>query len=216
MRYLLTGGSGLLGKELQKFAKFIAPPREEMDITNKQSIIDCLCKYEPNVIVHAAAYTDTARADSISSEAKLCFDTNVIGTRNIATVAKCPIIFISTETCINPYNFYSITKMQAENEIKKHKEYQIFRIGMRKNPFPYESAPCDMYTIGDYPEKIAQLVCNNLLELKNQTKYVGTGIKTMYELALRTKKVKKISIKDMSSPIPDQKELLHLEDDLFL
>ena len=31
---LLTGGSGLLGRELQKYREYIAPTHREMDITN--------------------------------------------------------------------------------------------------------------------------------------------------------------------------------------
>jgi nucleoside-diphosphate-sugar epimerase len=217
MKYLLTGGTGVLGKELQKNVDFISPCRKEMDITEDTSVMSILKKYSPDLIVHAAAYTNVNAAEKQASDAKLCYTTNVIGTKNIVKFSKCPIIFISTETCLNPYNFYSITKLKAEHEIKKHNyKYQIFRIGMKKNPFPYDVAPSDMYTIADYPDIIAKKICDNLEKLENRVLYLGTGIKTMYELAIRTRDVKKISLKDISFPIEDQKQFFLLDKNCFL
>jgi dTDP-4-dehydrorhamnose reductase len=136
-----------------------------------------------------------------------------LGTRYIVKFTKSPIIFISTETVLNPYNFYNLTKLQAENEVKKcKKSFSIIRTSFRNNPFEYEMAPDDMLTIGDSVEIIAKLIdkfCD--LSMTNDINYVGTGVKTMYELAIKTRKnVKRGKITDIPFPISNMCELLNI------
>ena len=63
MRILITGGNGQLGRALQ--AAFAADDVEalghaELDITNREQVSRTLARIEPDVVVHAAAWTDTA------------------------------------------------------------------------------------------------------------------------------------------------------------
>jgi dTDP-4-dehydrorhamnose reductase len=61
---LLTGGTGRLGRELKSlFPEVIAPSRAEVDITRPEAIEAALRRFEPEVVVHTAAYTDVAGAE---------------------------------------------------------------------------------------------------------------------------------------------------------
>ena len=63
-RILLTGGTGRLGCELRALLPSIAAPsRAELDVTRSETIEAALKRYEPDVLVHAAAYTDVAAAE---------------------------------------------------------------------------------------------------------------------------------------------------------
>lgn len=209
---LLTGGSGQLGTELQKLRKYYAPSHENMDLTDFEAVQRLLLKKKPTCILHAAAYTKVQLPEQYPEEAHECYMTNVVGTRNLVKAADCPIIFISTETVLHPYNFYAITKLQAENEVKKAKEYTIIRTSFREIPFEYPKAPTDMYTIGDYAPVIARLIDKSLsAPIENKTIYVGTGVKTMYELAIRSRlDVEPIQIKDIPQSIAPMTELLNV------
>ena len=154
--------------------------------------------HNPDLVIHSAAYTNTSLPEKDPIEAYRCYQTNVIGTRNIALACNCPVIFISTETVLNPYNFYAITKLQGENEIRRYcKNYKIIRTSFRERPFEYNMAFDDMYTIGDYVDVIAKLIDLEIdSSIDNQITYIGTGVKTPYDLAIQTKpQVKKVSYK---------------------
>ena len=198
MKILLTGGSGQLGSELLKHRQFIAPNRHEMDILSEARVQITYEKYKPDIVVHSAAYTNTSLPESDPIEAYHCYQTNIIGTRNIARFFHCPIILISTETCLNPYNFYAITKLQSENELKLYSDkYKIIRTSFRERPFEYPMAFDDMYTIGDYVDVIAKLINEEVEKpIENNIVYVGTGVKTPYDLAVKTKPdIKRVSYK---------------------
>jgi dTDP-4-dehydrorhamnose reductase len=211
MKILLTGGSGKLGTELRKLREYVAPSHGEFDITKKGRITSFLKDLQPDLILHAAAYTDVRSPESNPQEAINCYRTNVIGTRHLVEVAECPILFISSETVLHPYNFYALTKLQAENEVRKHIEHTIVRTSFRDNPFQYAQAPIDMYTIGDNTDIIAARI-DALIGLPPQgTIYVGTGVKSMYQLARRTRPdVRPCSYTDIPHPLAPMIELLAL------
>jgi dTDP-4-dehydrorhamnose reductase len=189
MKVLLTGASGQLGQELQKLRPYSCPNSRELDITDPDSVAKYLGRHAFDLIVHGAAYTDTLKPDHEPAEAYKCFKTNVLGTRNIVNQATCPIIYISTESAIEPYNFYILTKMQGEHEVKLHKYgYRIIRTSFRSDPFEYPKAPTDMYTLADVVSKIAPLIDQAVdTPMDNDIVYIGTAARTVYELAKETR-----------------------------
>src|SRR5919202_4509614 len=102
MRTLLTGGSGRLGTELRTELPALgvevsAPARAELDVTRPETISEALERYEPDVVVHAAAYTDVAGAET---EREACWSSNVGGTRNVVlalTGSEAKLVHISTD-----------------------------------------------------------------------------------------------------------------------
>lgn len=186
-KILLTGGSGLLGKELQKNESLLngevdAPTHKEFDIVTDKLLVTY------DLIIHAAAYTNLIKAE----EEKLnCYLTNVIGTKRLAS-SGIPIVYISTEYSAHPVNYYSETKKEGEDVIKFFSSsYLIIRTLFKPRPFPHPQACVDQWTQGDYVDIIAPLIIEriNLYEdkLLNNLVYIGTERKTTYELAQRTR-----------------------------
>ena len=178
---LLTGGSGLLGTELRKYIKCDAPTSEELDITKTKIVPNSF-----RVIIHCAAYTDVARAEE---EKKRCFEVNVQGTVNLVKDSpKSKFIYISSEYVYNPVNFYSLTKLWGEEVVRRYSEnYLIIRTLFKDNPFPYKYAFVDQYTTGDYVDVITPMIVKEILKGTLGTINLGTGRKTMFELARKTR-----------------------------
>jgi hypothetical protein len=200
---LLTGGSGQLGRELCKLDDFYAPTRDQLDITDPRRVYQVLAESEPDLIVHAAAYTNTLGADR--DEAQMVPS---------SLHASCPIIYISTEAVVHPYSFYILSKLQGEMEVARHKHgYTTIRTSFRETPFEYRHAFTDMWTIGDYTPRIAQLIVDLIKEhpVQNQSVWLGTDTKTVYQLAVRSNpEVRPILRSEISPYLPSLEELLDL------
>lgn len=186
---ILTGGTGQLGQELQKRDTFFAPYHYDFDVYNPD--LYWLGKHIPfekiTGIVHAAADTHVGDIELKNPVTRNSVSVNVLGTLNMAELAnllKVPLFHISTETCINPYNVYARTKLLAEDMASRAKQHVIIRTSFRDRPFEYPEAIQDMYTIGDYVDVIAGILVKRFQEpASNKIEYIGTGAKTVYELA---------------------------------
>ncbi|GEM83735.1 SDR family oxidoreductase [Meiothermus hypogaeus] len=202
---LLTGGTGRLGSALRGLIpNLIAPGREELDITDLFSVQQTLERYQPQVVVHAAAYTDVAQAET---EKVLCWRVNVEGTRNLVrAVLKCNLHFVHISTDyvfwgdkggykeddpVGPVrNYYALSKLAAEEVVRVLPRYLIIRTSFRPSPFPYPVAYHDLYTSQDYIEVIAPqiaLALQNLTRIPYHTLHIATERKSVYELAKRTR-----------------------------
>lgn len=189
-----------MGTYLQKLFRVNAPSHKELDITKKIKY-----KYKPDLVIHAAAYTNVAKAEK---EDRKCWKVNVLGTYNLVNKYKeVPFVYISTEYAGNPVNFYSYTKLFGEVIVKKiAKKWLTIRTLFKPNPFPWKKAFIDQMTQGDYVDVIASLIVKEI-EKWNKTDcklvYVGTGRKNMYELARRTRPdVELCSIKESRVKLP--------------
>lgn len=211
---LLTGGSGQLGRELRKLDKYHAPTRAEMDVTDEKQVYQCLRDLCPDLIVHAAAYTNTLGADHDADQMMTCWRTNVLGTRNLVDHATCPIVYISTEAAVHPYSFYILSKMMGELEVQRHRfGWSVIRTSFRHDPFEYPHAFTDMWTIGDYTSVIAWLLHERITKkpVQDNIVWLGTGAKTVYQLALRTRPdVKPILRSDINPFLPALEELVDI------
>jgi dTDP-4-dehydrorhamnose reductase len=219
---LLTGGGGRLGIELQSLLKgIVAPLSSELDITNAESVNRSFKKYQPKLIVHAAAYTNVLKAET---EREACWHINVEGTRNIVHAAlktEIPVVHISTDYVFfgdtgnysesdtpGPVrNYYSLTKLVAEQIVPVLKEYLIIRTSFRPREWQYPVAFQDVFTSQDYVDVIAPEVAQSITSFKK----IGTGIlhigterKSVFELASRRKPEVVASFKkDAGVDLPD-------------
>lgn len=189
---LLTGGSGLLGRELQKHLEVIAPSHKKFDILSPDRI-DC------DLLIHAAAYTNVEKAEK---EREKCFNVNVLGTLRLSDMYKdVPLIYISTEYAHNPVNWYSRTKQIAESIAMDHPGGCLaIRTLFKSRPWKYEYAFVDKWTLGDYVDVIAEKILKEIVDWDRKSKliYIGTGRKTYFDLAKETKvDVKPNSIQDI-------------------
>jgi dTDP-4-dehydrorhamnose reductase len=138
MKVLVTGVDGQLGfdvvKKLKKLdIEHIGVDKKDFDLTNENETKEFILDYQPDVIVHCAAYTDVDQAEL---ERELCYQVNVEGTRYVAEVAKklgIKMLYISTDYVFdgqgeepfevtvqpNPINYYGETKYRGEQEVQK-------------------------------------------------------------------------------------------------
>lgn len=148
MKILITGSNGMLAKAvIKKFEtnnELILTDVNELDITNKDSVLNFILLHKPDIIINCAAYT---AVDNAESNIELAEKINAEGPKNLAIASKqndSILVHISTDyvfrgdlevdKCyvetddINPVTTYGITKMHGENAISVNCEtYYIFR-----------------------------------------------------------------------------------------
>ncbi|AHF19414.1 dTDP-4-dehydrorhamnose reductase [Leuconostoc mesenteroides KFRI-MG] len=134
MKFLITGANGQLGQELQKLLRergldFVAFDSKQLDITNSAAVLSAFEQEQPDVVLHAAAYTKVDLAEDDGRE--LNWQVNVDGTKNVADAAKlyeAKLVAVSTDyvfdgtnegeylesDAVNPQNSYGRAKLAGE------------------------------------------------------------------------------------------------------
>lgn len=195
---LVTGANGLLGQQLLPLLKdAVGVDRADGDLTKEGDIVALVDKYNPDLIVHLAAYTDVAKADL---DQQLCYDVNVVATRTLAKYAK-RLLYICTDYIFdgergnykesdypNPVNFYSLTKLLGEYEALKNPQAVSVRTCLKPRPFKHNRVPGDMYFSGDYVDIIAKelVIAVEKFDQLPQIINIGTGRKRLIDLAKQT------------------------------
>ena len=205
MKILLTGGSGRLGTELRALLPgIVAPTSTEMNLTDAAQVREVVERERPHVIVHAAAYTNVGGAEK---DRAACWNANVVGTRNVAAAANAvgaKLVHISTDYVFSGeeggyregdtpgpvVNYYSLTKLVAEEAARAAQRHLILRTSFRPREFQYPVAFSDVYTGQDYVDIIAPeiaLAVKHALEIEDEVLHIVTERKSVYELARRRK-----------------------------
>lgn len=200
MKILLTGGSGLLGKELLKLnPNIIAPSHESLDICNQSHTIESILSIKPDIIIHAAALTDDR---IVNKEQEKALTTNIIGTTNVSIAALrsgARLVYLSTDYIykgdrgnyketdeILPFNLYSWTKLGGECSVKAVKNHLIIRTSFG-DTFNYKQAFTDKYTSKDYVETLAPMILEAAISPLTGVLNLGTERKSLYNYAYKTK-----------------------------
>jgi UDP-N-acetylglucosamine 4,6-dehydratase/5-epimerase len=135
-RILITGGTGYLGRNLALFYKkkykvFLGARNNKqnflvknltnceavpLDVSNINSVNDCLNYTRPDIVIHAAATKFVDLSEKFPFE---CIDTNILGSTNVARAClnkKIPtVIGISTDKASPPIkNIYGLSKSLME------------------------------------------------------------------------------------------------------
>ncbi|MDP9677240.1 dTDP-4-dehydrorhamnose reductase [Paenibacillus jamilae] len=124
MKVLVTGAAGQLGSQVCEFfqkqqAYDVLPcDREKLDITNLEQAIGISKNYQPDVIIHCAAYT---AVDAAENDIDKAYKINAYGTRNMALAAEkvgAKLVYISTDYVFDgfsklPYQEYDNTNPQT-------------------------------------------------------------------------------------------------------
>ncbi len=124
-KILVTGGTGFLGSRvfcrLSEKYEVYAPTRQEMDITDAQSVLQVMEKFRPDGVIHCGAVAEVWRC---RQEPELSYAVNVQGTVHVVTAAK--QIGAKTVICSSdqvyfstPDNVYAREKQMAEQESLK-------------------------------------------------------------------------------------------------
>lgn len=133
LKVLVTGAGGQVGKELASaFSdhEVLAVDRSQLDITNRDAVLQCITSTRPTAIVHAAAWTEV---DACEGDQDRAYLVNALGTRFVAEGARlagahlCHIstdyVFDGTKTspyvewdAPNPQSAYGRSKLAGEHE----------------------------------------------------------------------------------------------------
>jgi dTDP-4-dehydrorhamnose reductase len=146
MNILLTGASGQLGSDLVHLLSedhaMTALTRRDLDVTDRSEVMAAAARFQPQVIIHAAAYT---QVDEAESHQEMAYAINAEGTAYVAEAARksgAKLVYVSTDfvfdgtkgsayledDCPNPINVYGRTKLQGEQLVKQIlDEYFIVR-----------------------------------------------------------------------------------------
>lgn len=215
-RILLTGGSGALGTQIQKNLDCIAPSRGELDLTDAAACERVIQEVGPDLIIHAAAYTDVAGGER---ERAAAYRINVLGTQHLVRAARgARFIYISTEYVFdgergnyreddipNPVNYYALTKLLGEMVVGQYSNTLIIRTSFKPDgPWPYPAAFTDQWTSADLAsERAPQIVQAALMSGLLGVIHIGGERKTVYELAVRSMPtVGKRSITELELTLP--------------
>lgn len=153
MKYLVTGGSGLIGSRfvnlLKKNDKILSPDEKKLDITNKVSVENYFGKNRSkfDVVINFAAYTNVDGAEKERGDKKgIVWKLNVLGAQNLAKACQkyakflihisTDFIFQGTKDNPGPYSenaklpqkmqgigWYGWTKLQGEKAMRRENKY---------------------------------------------------------------------------------------------
>lgn len=145
----MTGASGLLGRKLCQLALergygvysiYKEHPVDlgvsvKLDLTFQSGVFKTLSELKPEVVVHAAAYTDV---DGCETNKNLAWKANAESTRNVAIASAsigAHLIYVSTDYVFdgekgfytedddpNPINYYGYTKLKGEEFVEEYAE----------------------------------------------------------------------------------------------
>ncbi|GAA0501746.1 NAD(P)-dependent oxidoreductase [Deinococcus depolymerans] len=217
MKILLTGGGGRLGTELRALLPgIVAPTSAEMNITDAAQVLDVARREQPDLIVHAAAYTNVGGAEK---DRDACWNANVVGTRTMAAAANhvnAKLIHISTDYVFSGetgdyreddtpgpvVNYYSLTKLVAEEAARVARDHLIIRTSFRPREFVHPVAFSDVFTSQDYVDVLAPQIAQGIMharEIPYELLHIVTERKSVFELALRRKPNVKEGIRAQAS-----------------
>ena len=132
MKILLTGANGQLGRCFRDLVSetdtVLALGSQELDISNRQAVIETAKQFQPDIIINAAAYTAVDKAES---EPERAAAVNSHGPENLALAAKAVgvrLVHVSTDyvfdgtgstpyletDAVNPLGVYGQTKLAGE------------------------------------------------------------------------------------------------------
>jgi dTDP-4-dehydrorhamnose reductase len=119
MKALVTGSAGMLAKDLipcllKMSHEVLAPPEDELDITNLEVVKHAVDAFAPDLIINCAAYTNVDEAEKQEHQALMV---NGLGVQNLCILCQehdIPLVHFSTDyvfdgTKPSPYTIYDET-----------------------------------------------------------------------------------------------------------
>ena len=197
MHVLLTGGTGLLGNELQKLGiPLDSPSSDELDITDASAVAEYIANARPDVIIHAAAATNNRE---IEANPSLALDVNIGGTTNIARAClgtRIRLVYLSTDYVYKgdrrdyseddellPGNLYAWSKLAGEAAVRAVANYLIIRTSFGSSAFAYPAAYTDKFASKDYVDRIAPQILEAALSPLTGVLNIGGPRRTLFDYA---------------------------------
>ena len=211
MKILLTGGSGRLGSVLKSklSGEVWAPTSKQFNILDYKSIEKGVKKFQPDLVLHCAAFTDVAAAEL---DPTACFQANVLGTYNLYDVClknKVRLVSISSDHIYNgekgmykegeqptPIGAYAVSKYLAERIVILSPKNTILRTSFIKT-FPLPTAFIDKYFAGDTADIIAGDIALAIKHKVTGIWNIGGKRVSIYDIAKKINpEVGKMKLKD--------------------
>jgi dTDP-4-dehydrorhamnose reductase len=139
MRVLITGAGGQLGRDLQLHCEaagddVLAASHASMDLTSRDAVYGVITSWQPDVVLHAGAYT---AVDACETEIDHAYLVNALGTRWVADASRrvgAYLCYVSTDYVFdgtklgpyvewdptNPQSVYGASKLGGEHEVAAH------------------------------------------------------------------------------------------------
>ncbi len=135
-RVLITGAKGMLGlaltEELSGRYEVYGRGRDDFDITKAKETMDAIMGVRPDIVIHAAGYTDV---DGCETHIELAQSVNGGGTKNVASACRelgSRMVYISTDYVFDgtksgayseedspcPINAYGRSKLEGEQWVR--------------------------------------------------------------------------------------------------
>ncbi|MCI4432992.1 MAG: NAD(P)-dependent oxidoreductase [Nitrosopumilus sp.] len=219
MDILITGSTGALGTELKKrFPGALTPNHKELDITNRGQVVDFFKKNKIDSVIHTAAITSVRKCEE---EKEFTWKTNVEGTKNLVdglmqSYSKGKFVYVSTACVFDghvgmykessipyPENFYALTKLLGEQEVKRLSNYLIIRTNfIARKRWPYPKAFSDRFGTYLFAEDVADGIKDVLdSDMTGIVHIVGDKKISMLELAkITSPEIEPMTINDYSGP----------------
>lgn len=217
MKILLTGGSGLLGRNLIPHLReheVIAPSSIELDVSDALSFIPFKC----DLVIHCAAIAKFADAEK---DPLGTIDTNIQGTCNAlrhAMTRNARFVFISSSHVFdgqkgnyehtdlpNPLTRYAKSKVAGEMATLIYDKSLVIRTEFCDVDFPFDTAFTDKYSSKEYIDIIAPKIAEKCLSEQTGICHVGSSRRSFYEFGqLRNPNVKPGSVENLlkTSTVP--------------
>lgn len=228
-KIMILGGSGVLGKHLVEYCKkqfnleVFSPSSDDCNILDKYQLEDNMFAFQPDIVIHAAAFVDTLGCEENIQRA---INVNVIGTANVVKCCvdfNCKLIYISSEYVFGgdegsreydpydrlcPVNVYGKTKASSEYLVSIVPKYRIIRVPFIKQR--YDEVFSNQYCSRYFVEEISEKIMDNISENKEKIIQISTGErKSLYKhYTDKGVEVKPIKIpKELENIIPKETTL---------
>lgn len=139
MKLMVTGAGGMLGQALvpcleARDHQVIDLPKEKLDVTHYNQVLEAISTEKPDLVVHCAAYT---KVDQAESEPGLAYLINGYGTENIAVACanhNIGMLYVSSDYVFDgeqntpyttwdrtrPLSVYGKSKLAGEKAVQRH------------------------------------------------------------------------------------------------
>ena len=223
MKVMISGGKGNLAQNIIEQSNdhdIVAPSRQEMNVSNLWEIEDEIKHHNPDVFIHAAAYTRPMRKHQDNPDKSI--QANIIGTSNVVLACmkhNIKLVYISTDyvypgtdgdyhedDALSPFmgksdgvTKYGWSKLGGECAVRMYDNSLILRTCICNHPFPHGQALTDVKKSLMYNFEAARII----LKLLNEKGVINLGgdSQSVYDFASkknpRIRKITRQDVKDV-------------------
>lgn len=221
MTLLITGGEGVLGRELVKlYPGSEHPSHTELDIGDEKEVDEYLRKIKPDSVIHCAALTGIRECED---DKALAWRVNVGGTESLVEGCEklsndCYFAFVSTACVFQgdrgdyvesdlpyPKNYYSLTKLLGEAAVRHSglKRWLVVRTNfVARERWRYPKAFADRYGTYLFADEVAKAIKEvTAKEMTGILHVAGDRRLSMFELAkITTPEVQPMTLDEYRGP----------------